>query len=328
MKLFSMAFAGPKGYNRYVEGEKPSVAYDYTFHNTESNQDIKEKTGFEFDKHIGWFYEIQDGDLIPDSIHIGETKTLGEIYNAPEVYKAYPQLKRLKVTWTDYDTGDYGNLWKNARGVKYQTKYITNMAIYINGTLIKNLDDEFKSTLIHEIQHAIQTFEDYNMGEKTSFFTPSEKKDFDKRLYARFNAFKILSSLIRNLYPDELYRKNENDDGLYLVSLSNVFINHKDDILKFVDEKIVPLFDERYDDIVTAIQFLNDYGEKYVHDNSPYYKYKITKHETQARNASKRMRMSPEERRKSLALSTEDVPFDEQTYSPQKIKLRDENSWE
>jgi hypothetical protein len=115
-------------------------------------------------RETGWFqgpdgkmrYEIDDSqaeldmESIRGSIRTGEQITLQDAIVHPSLFAAYPGLARLQV-FVD-DTGKYGGLY-NPRGDFIQ----------MNQRLLQ-APDQFRSTLLHEIQHAVQNREDFSPG--------------------------------------------------------------------------------------------------------------------------------------------------------------------
>ena len=84
---------------------------------------------------------------------------LGDVLDFPELYEAYPQLKKLTV-WVD-------DLGKGTRG-QLTTDGFGGFIITLNETL---LDDvlQMRSTLLHEVQHAIQDIEGFAKGGNPAF---------------------------------------------------------------------------------------------------------------------------------------------------------------
>lgn len=89
--------------------------------------------------------------------------TVGDVLNHPELYKQYPELKDIKVG-TMNDGPSVTGLLKGQYDPATKT-------IYLN----KNLaPEEAKSTLLHELQHAIQSKEQFSGGGSLDSY-PSEK---------------------------------------------------------------------------------------------------------------------------------------------------------
>lgn len=75
----------------------------------------------------------------------GESYKLKDIYNNPELFKLYPELKNLKVTMNDFIT-----TYRNPNTI----------AVYLSGSneiMLSSKAD--KTALIHELQHAVDRLE-------------------------------------------------------------------------------------------------------------------------------------------------------------------------
>lgn len=95
------------------------------------------------------------------SLFRGKPKTpdLESVLDHPELYKAYPELRGIKVEPFPYKTNSYGVYSPG------------NNAIYLN----KDLDPEFaRGVILHEAQHAIQDIEGFARGGNAKEFLPPE----------------------------------------------------------------------------------------------------------------------------------------------------------
>lgn len=114
----------------------------------EDKQKVYEETGWFKGKDNRWRYEIPD-DL--DAIHLPESEkkaTLGEVYQNARLYEAYPELQHISVAIEKIDDANgYYDLDDNV--------------IALSDTLSA---EQAKSTLIHEVQHAIQFIEGFSSG--------------------------------------------------------------------------------------------------------------------------------------------------------------------
>lgn len=252
---------------------------------------IKMATGWEKGADGKWRYEMPDAKLSEymdidgkgtmvkrheeDMLWTGGK--LGDVVDAPELFKAYPQLKDVDLD-TDSMTGD------NPSNGSYDpnTKTIT-----IHADELKYLN----SILNHEIQHAIQDIEGFAKGGNPRMFT---------------DTVEYVMSDINQAVGGKLYDSGAID-------------NNADSIFKALNQKTT--YGTLLRDNDSNLQHV---AEKYGYDNifdlvddipnikSAYQKYKYLAGEVEARNVEKRMRMSTEERRNSLAEETEDVPRSEQ----------------
>lgn len=163
------------------------------------------------------------------------------------------------------------------------------------------LNHKGKSALAHEIQHAIQYIEGFaEGGNPEQFQDPSELESqyatFDELVKDKFgnNDAGTVIGIINGSSPE--YQQFRSEFGK---SWDEYFKNLKGMLgMMNGDEK---LFKENYD------YYVNEGRKK-----SAFEQYQSLAGEVEARNVMKRMWMTPEERRNSLAEETEDVNRDEQ----------------
>jgi N12 class adenine-specific DNA methylase len=123
-------------------------------------QQIKLATGWERGADGKWRYEVPDGKLKDgwDKMHDDDTpQTLSEVWDDTELFKAYPQLKDVYIgALSDQEEGMDGSYTKNGVDEK--------PTIYAGGDGV----EQMASILAHEIQHAIQSIENFAQGGDTN----------------------------------------------------------------------------------------------------------------------------------------------------------------
>lgn len=221
---------------------------------------IKMATGWERGADGKWRYEMSDAK-IKDTMDVGgghivkryeddmlwNGGKLSKAIDAPELFKAYPQLKDVRI-----DTDAIMNDMPSNGEYNSKTNTITIHADelkYMNGILN------------HEIQHAIQDIEGFAKGGSPRLVRGEVKKKLNE-------VTKQIRQLRAEGKEDEAKALIEKNRGLY-----------------------------------NAYQKNDDYNS-----------YKSLAGEVEARNVSARLNMTPEERRKSLAESTEDVARKDQIF--------------
>ncbi len=116
-----------------------------------SAEEVRKATGWSRGLDNKWKFEIDDSKATykEDKIHLGKAVNLNEVLEHKDLFKAYPDLKKVKVK-------EISNL--DARGI-----YSPNFdCIFIN----ENMPTQEKlKSLIHEVQHAIQVREGFAVGE-------------------------------------------------------------------------------------------------------------------------------------------------------------------
>lgn len=214
---------------------------------------IKMATGWERGADGKWRYEMPDAK-IKDTMNVGgghivkryeddmlwNGGKLSELIDAPELFKAYPQLKDVRIE-TDAIMNDMPSHGE------YDSKTNT---ITIHADELKYMN----GILNHEIQHAIQDIEGFAKGGSPRLIRGEVKKKLNE-------VTKQIRQLRAEGKEDEAKALVEKNRGLY-----------------------------------NAYQKNDDYNS-----------YKSLAGEVEARNVSARLNMTPEERRKTLAESTEDV---------------------
>lgn len=291
-------------------------------------EQVKYMTGWELGVDNKWRYEIPDGKI---SLRESGTFKLSDVYDSKDLYKAYPQLKDMKV---EVDIRPQGavNAW-----------FIpSNKSIEINA----KPDSNVTSLLIHEIQHAIQFAEGFATGGnmKSAFnayestVTPEEKRA-ETELKEEVEVLRNLSAVLElavsdfeNMSLDEaldLDFMKENLDVLGLESMDDavnvyeyVYDNNPEIINKLKTNEFSDSLDleESFEE---ASSIANEKQAEYSDKYSTYALYQRLAGEVESRNVEKRYLMSEEKRRKNLLKSTEDVAREDQILLfPEKNKIR------
>lgn len=267
---------------------------------------IKMATGWEKGVDGKWRYEMPDAK-IKDTIDVGGGNIvkrfeedmlwtdgkLADVIDAPGLLEAYPQLKDVRI-----DTDAIMNDMPSNGEYNPRTKTIT-----IHADELKYLN----SILNHEIQHVIQREEGFAHGG-----TPEQvERDFN----AAKAEWKARS------YAFELEEKAKEMGGEYNQSeVEKALIQeYKDmDMPEFIPDKETRIKGFNYFARGYADRSMDDAIKRFRLDRfqrtdfDSYQEYRKLAGEVEARNVEKRLGMTDEERRNSLASETEDVNRDEQ----------------
>ena len=211
-----------------------------------------------------------------------------------KLFNAYPDLKRVKMVFTDQLPVNMGG-WYNER----------EHTIVVN----TNYVDDLASVLAHEVQHAIQYIEGFARGgnpESMQERFEAAKKEWRARAWA-----------------DELrYQAGEMGEHYNQVAVEKALIDEYKEM--GMDN------DEWMPDKETRMKGFNYFARGYADRSldadiknfrlaestragfSPYVEYTQLGGEVESRNVERRMAMSSEERRASLAADTEDVAREDQ----------------
>lgn len=267
---------------------------------------IKLATGWERGTDGKWRYEMLDAK-IKDMKDIGgghivkrfdddmlwNDGKLADVIDAPGLFEAYPQLKDVRID-TDAIMNDMPS-----NGV-YNAK--TNI-ITIHADELKYMN----SILNHEIQHAIQYIEGFGKG--------GSPEQMEKEFKAAQDEWKARA------YAHELEEKAKEMGGEY----------NQSEVEKALVEEYKDLdMSDELPDKETRIKGFNYFARGYADrsmddaikrfrlnestrsDFDSYQEYRKLAGEVESRNVEKRLGMTDEERRNSLASETEDVNRDEQ----------------
>jgi site-specific DNA-cytosine methylase len=308
-------FAGEKGAAEADKAEEQTIRMDnldVAKQMEEAKKDakaIKMATGWEKGVDGKWRYEMPDAK-IKDTIDVGGGNIfkrfeedmlwtdgkLEDAVDAPKLFEAYPQLKNIKIH-TDVVMNDMPSNGE----YNPQTKTIT-----IHADELKYLN----SILNHEIQHVIQREEGFAHGG-----TPEQvERDFN----AAKAEWKARS------YAFELEEKAKEMGGEYNQSeVEKALIQeYKDmDIPEFIPDKETRIKGFNYFARGYADRSMDDAIKRFRLDRfqrtdfDSYQEYRKLAGEVESRNVEKRLGMTDEERRNSLAEETEDVPRDSQIVS-------------
>lgn len=195
-----------------------------------------------------------------------------------ELFKAYPELKRVGIVFTD-------NMPKEQAGY-YDSKSNT---ITVN----TNSSEDTASIIAHEVQHAIQRYEGFATGGnlKAAMEYLSGNRRADVKIKQQL-AYKLSQEKGLGLSEEEV----------------NSLIGH----LEYED-----ISDDELQKQIDALCQKHNITEDQLEDIYPmdsvwHEAYNRISGEAEARNVQKRMGMTAEERRVSLAADTEDVARDSQ----------------
>ena len=267
---------------------------------------IKLATGWERGADGKWRYEMPDakikdmkdiggGNIVKrfDDDMLWNDGKLTNVIDAPELFEAYPQLKDVRI-----DTDAIMNDMPSNGNYNAKTNTIT-----IHADELKYMN----SILNHEIQHAIQYIEGFGKGG-----SPEQMEKEFKEAQDEWKA---------RAYAHELEEKAKEMGGEY----------NQSEVEKALVEEYKDLdMSDELPDKETRIKGFNYFARGYADrsmddtikrfrlnestrfDFDSYKEYLKLAGEVESRNVEKRLGMTDEERRNSLASETEDVNRDEQ----------------
>lgn len=267
---------------------------------------VKLATGWERGADGKWRYETEDVKLnraaelfslenhqsypIAESLDKGRvdfngTIKLADLVNDEELLKAYPEMEEYFVSFEKMDADTKG------------LHDFANQMIRIN----KDDISELESTLVHEIQHAIQSAEGFAMGGSTETIDVIKDK---ARVWAWRNALKETEKEHPELAGTTELEKVLMDE--YRTEGLEEYIPTEEQRIKGFN-----LYARGYDGEGYERAF---YAMPNVVAGNGFATYRRLAGEVESRNVQERMGMSPEERRNKLAEETEDVRREDQIF--------------
>ena len=277
---------------------------DLTSAPSDTSRKIWLATGWQRGSDGQWKFEIPYGDFIADKlqqIKSGKIKNakLSEFFDAPELFKAYPDMKNIKVVFEVLPKGTRAMLNED-----------NSISIDINKA--KGSDEALRQYTIHELQHFVQSIEGFASGGNydTGHYLKDEKavNRSDKSYFVPFyfegkNYLRQADTIFNNLSP------KQQDNFTFLLEAQNNL--SQDEFSKLLHETLTKGFRDKFD----AWSMLLNKGKKHIQHGSCFFMpgteaYETFGGEVEARNSSRRSSMSDEERRNTPITETQDVDSD------------------
>ena len=237
-------------------------------------------------------YEIEERHGLTEPVF-----RLTEIVKAPAIFKAYPRLRNLRVQLTPelYNSNAYGEYSYGDR------------TILINPRAFAGNWDSLPGILAHEIQHAIQHIEGFAAGgspEQIEKEFDAAKTEWRARAYAH-----ELEETAKELGGEYNLTEVENALGKEYKELGmEDLLPDRETRIKGANYFVRGYADRSMDEAIKRFRL----DESTRSDFNSYDEYMHLAGEVEARNASARLGMTPYERRRTLALETEDVAREDQ----------------
>lgn len=294
---------------------------------------IRLATGWEMGADAQWRYEIMDGkfkniheaNLISDADNFKMLK-LSELFDAPELYRAYPELRNMYVYFDTHIDQDFAGTYSAATDsinfpLKSYETLLDNIGIEedeITGeqtVITEGAADYLRGVLVHEIQHAIQQRENFARGSNKNVLRENPEvteltkalasySGYTKEELEGFTAEKTRQQFLdMGITEEELAQWSKDIDGLGTI---------EEIIERDIRDHGV---DWTYDEIQSAKQLADRAGKVEIQGNvysSPYEAYRAAAGEVEARNVQRRLNMSAIQRLNTLLLDTEDIDRNEQ----------------
>ena len=256
-----------------------------------------------------------------------------------ELFKAYPDLKRVNVVFNDQLPANHGG--------SYNEREHT---IVVNTNYVGDID----SVLAHEVQHAIQRIEGFATGgnpetirQRIEDYVGKNEEDAENTKSIIKSAFDLFgkASKLEIIYPiminsDVEWQRQTATDAYWdaLNTIDNGFRHFETEVkndysqfkgmspyeiartgyhVKETIEELKRMSDEYLNSLTDDDRYLEELVDRYkkaLESDSDAVLYTRLSGEVESRNVERRMGMSAEERRESLAAETEDVSREDQIF--------------
>ena len=263
---------------------------------------IKWATGWERGADRKWRYETPDFEYTPpENFEEGKNYNLSDIIKDNELFTAYPKLRGLKFRLENLPD-EYGGGWFGGNEIVINTAY--------------NNPSRYESTIAHEIQHAIQAEEGFEKGDDPDDVIDrylnaqyeigtADIHTLDVAAFIRKRAerlikkgkYKYMRWAIRSAMGP---LRGRNDMYSEYGPIETLTVYHTAKELKDAYEKAY----QAGESIFVGMPSQKDAVAAYLRNAG----------ETEARNVERRLQLTPEKRRETMAWETEDVSRRDQLF--------------
>ena len=269
--------------------------------------------------------------------------TLEAYGDAPELFKAYPELKNVGLRFENTGGNEIAS-YRYISSVFEVDKDDVGEIVVNTGKVSKNTRTrEVKSAVLHEIQHAIQGLEGFAVGGSPKSVRDVVEKQRDyyndsRQYYTKVSSIGTLADYIQDgTIRELLHSEDESGRTIAFDIIGDGIEAYKDlgarlildygeyvdpDKLNWTDEndlkKLAKALNILYGKVIDEEDIENirkeDKLQQLLDSLSDMELYKRLGGEVESRNVERRMGMSAEERRASLAAETEDVSREDQIF--------------
>ena len=282
-------FAGTNAKNKNISTLKEALKLEEQGKN---EQEIFEKTGWFRGNDTKWRFETDDSKIsLKNDIELEENEVyyLDEFLNADEIFEAYPELKDdVLIRFKEYDDKRI----RGERTKRYALDYEYD-EIHINNDVLQD-KEELKSVLLHEIQHYIQSKEDFSRGASREYW----QDKINDAMRKRDNLLKDMKYYHKEIgydkYKDELFKKAENKeiDFFDVANLLTEYENNSE------HSAILKVLRKAYEEANIEYSRLELQGAESL--------YRNTAGEQESREVENRMALNEDDRRGKLPFITDE----------------------
>ncbi|MBQ9595518.1 MAG: hypothetical protein IJR35_06605 [Synergistaceae bacterium] len=218
--------------------------------------------------------------------------TLGDIYNAPELFKAYPDIAGIHVIIDEFKGADKNSIAfynHNDNYIAFNVKYLGKDS------------DEIRAVLIHEIQHAMQIREGFaGGGNPDEMLSIAENGKIDINPFLRRNYAREERAMYEAL-PKELREKFKKLREIEKTASKKEFL---DNLFKTLSQNETIRY-SKWRNLQELVRSITS-NKKLITSDEAYW---ALAGEVEARNAEERSYMNKRERRNTPLDKTEDERY-------------------
>lgn len=299
-------------------------------------------TGWERGADGKWRNEIPDAKQ-KEGVSLQKRNIAGEVLDAPELFDSYPELAEMPIDLVNsaaagaynreqkritLDT-DYNTTFEMSKEDKKKVEestidFIRNGSWKRQSDIVKfknGLSEQYGklvlnsngiTTILHELQHAIQQIEGFAKGTNDKlqtrlYYQQSMKTKPEETYFAWFLSRKNSTKKLNQVGRDRVIRYAENYDQTNLAEQDKGYFNNLVDHLKRIS-------DDEYKKLVTRAAKIVKAAEKAGEAN-----YEKSAGEVEARNVERRSTLSDEKRQKYSPEATEEYSRSEQIVQFRKV---------
>lgn len=195
------------------------------------NIETKKQTQWYQTKYGDWGTLISDkNSKLIQKLKPNKTYRLGEILEHDLLYKAYPELKKLKVKTANIETtGGYASVQQLPANTITDEIYIRNSDLS---------EKDFRKTLLHEVNHYIEHKENYDKRSKGANSKTDGKENYKNNLGEIIsNETKINSDLTQQELDDIILPEQAKLNPKYENIKQRLLESNREDLLKSGDDR-------------------------------------------------------------------------------------------
>ena len=133
------------------------------------SETIRKETGWHKGYEGKWRFEISDSEIkLKKQGNMPDYSTLGELIDHKKLFAAYPEMKKIKVLFSEKCEGFMG-------------MYVREYNAIILDKSLKEKEADLMRLVVHEIQHAVQDIEGFANGASPEYWRKRIKEGFDTR---------------------------------------------------------------------------------------------------------------------------------------------------